>query len=189
MDYIEEIRQFVPDCEQEEKDRGLMLEAWEVYGDAILERSCELFHLTASSMIFNRDRTKVLMAYHNIYQSWAWTGGHSDGERSGLVTALKEAREETGIHTIRPLQETVAALDILEVRRHIKRGKFVNAHLHFNLTYLCEADETEALQVCEGENSQVGWLAIDQLRQQVREAHMLPVYEKLIRRGLQLPAD
>ena len=184
MNYIEEIRNFVPDCEQEEKDRALMLAAWETYGDAILERSCELFHLTASSMIFNRERTHVLMAYHNIYQSWAWTGGHSDGEPEGLVTALKEAREETGIQTIRPLQKEVAALDILEVKRHIKRGKFVNAHLHFNLTYLCEADEQEALRVCEGENSQVGWLPIEQLRQQVSEAHMLPVYEKLIRRGL-----
>ena len=44
-----------------------MLAAWKTYGDAILERSCELFHLTASSMIFNRERTKVLMAYHNIF--------------------------------------------------------------------------------------------------------------------------
>ena len=52
MNYIEEIRNFVPGCEQEEKDRALMLAAWETYGDAILERSCELFHLTASSMIF-----------------------------------------------------------------------------------------------------------------------------------------
>ena len=66
MNYIEEIRNFVPGCEQEEKDRALMLAAWKTYGDAILERSCELFHLTASSMIFNRERTKVLMAYHNI---------------------------------------------------------------------------------------------------------------------------
>ena len=186
MNYIEEIRNFVPGCEQEEKDRALMLAAWKTYGDAILERSCELFHLTASSMIFNRERTMVLMAYHNIFQSWAWTGGHADGEPNRLETALKEASEETGIQTIRPLQKELAAVDILEVRRHIKRGKFVNAHLHFNLTYLCEADETEALQVCEGENSQVGWLPIEQLRQQVSEAHMLPVYEKLIRRGLTL---
>ena len=74
------------------------------------------------------------------------------------MTALKEAREETGIQTIRPLQKELAAADILEVRRHIKRGKFVNAHLHFNLTYLCEADETEALQVCEG-GEQSGGLA------------------------------
>ena len=56
MNYIEEIRNFVPGCEQEEKDRALMLAAWKTYGDAILERSCELFHLTASSMIFNRER-------------------------------------------------------------------------------------------------------------------------------------
>ena len=97
MNYIEEIRNFVPGCEQEEKDRALMLAAWETYGDAILERSCELFHLTASSMIFNRERTKVLMAYHNIFQSWAWTGGHADGA-NGPMRERDVLHERARVH-------------------------------------------------------------------------------------------
>lgn len=37
------------------------------------------------------------MIYHKIYNSWAWTGGHSDGDNDLLHVAMKEAKEETGI--------------------------------------------------------------------------------------------
>ena len=30
------------------------------------------------------------MIYHNIYKSWAWTGGHSDGDSNLLNVALRE---------------------------------------------------------------------------------------------------
>ena len=36
---------------------------------------------------------KVLMIYHNIYKSWAWTGGHADGESDLLGTAIRELKE------------------------------------------------------------------------------------------------
>ncbi len=73
MNYIEEIRNFVPGCEQEEKGPGADAGGLEkLMGMRSWSAPCELFHLTASSMIFNRERTKVLMAYHNIFfQSWA----------------------------------------------------------------------------------------------------------------------
>lgn len=183
MNYLEEIKNFLPSCEQEESDQRLMLSYCEQYKDEVLFRTCEAAHLTASSMIFNPDRTKVLMAYHNIYDSWAWTGGHADGEADGLYTAIKEAKEETGIRNIRVLSEHAAALDILAVQPHWKKGKFVSAHVHLNLAYLLEAEEEEGLTVCEGENSQVGWLPIDHLQQYISEAHMMPVYEKLIKQG------
>ena len=41
------------------------------------------------------------MIYHNIYKSFAWTGGHSDGEHNLLYTAAKEAMEETGLKSLR----------------------------------------------------------------------------------------
>lgn len=182
MNYREEIERFVPGCEQEEADRDLMLELCGQYENRLLRRDCRMAHLTASSMIFNKERTKVLMAYHNIYDSWAWTGGHSDGEADGLATALKEAREETGIQTLCVLCPQTIALDILEVKRHIKRGKFISSHLHLNLAYVFEADEEETLHICEGENSNVGWIPLDELEEKVSEKHMLPVYRKIIER-------
>ena len=182
MNYREEIERFVPGCEQEEADRDLILELCDQYGDEILNRTTRAAHMTASSMIFNKDRTKVLMAYHNIYDSWAWTGGHSDGEPDGLVTALKEAEEETGICGLKQLIPGTVAIDILEVKKHIKRGKFVSPHLHLNLAYAFEADEDAALHICEGENSKVGWIRIEELEEKVSEKHMLPVYLKIVER-------
>ena len=41
----------------------------------------QVAHMTASSWLLNATYDKVLMIYHNIYHSWAWTGGHADGDR------------------------------------------------------------------------------------------------------------
>ena len=183
MYYLEEIKQFNPTNEQEICDKKIILDFISGYPDTILTRQSEAAHMTASSMIFNSSRDKVLMIYHNIYNSWSWTGGHADGETDLLQVAMREAQEETGIKTIRPLTGELFSMDILPVWRHYKRGKYVNTHLHLNLTYLLEADESEALRVKEDENSGVRWIPVSQLAEYVSEPDMMPIYEKLIRGG------
>ncbi len=34
--------------------------------------------------------TKTLMVHHNIYNTWAWTGGHADGDKDMLEIAIKD---------------------------------------------------------------------------------------------------
>ena len=184
MYFIDDIKAFVPDCPQEENDRRLMLEAACSSPERILTRAHELYHMTASSMIVNPARTHVLMAYHNIYNSWAWTGGHADGESDLMSVALKEAREETGIRTLTPIRNAPVSLEILHVQPHIKRGKYVSAHLHMNLTYALLGDDTEALSSKPDENARVGWLPIASLNEAVREKDMLPYYKKILSRML-----
>ena len=46
--------------------------------------------MTASAWVVNKDRSKVLMVYHNIYNSWSWLGGHADGETDLLAVAIRE---------------------------------------------------------------------------------------------------
>jgi len=180
MHFADEIREFVPTCEQEVGDKKQILDLISRNPDTILTRACEYAHMTAASMIINEKRDKVLMIYHNIYNSWSWTGGHADGDTDLLKTAMREAMEETGIKTLRPLKESVFSVDILPVWGHFKRGKYVSSHLHLNLSYLFEADESEALSIKEDENSGVRWIPIDKLRKMVSEPDMIPVYEKLI---------
>ena len=96
MDLKEQIEGFEPYNEQERADKEIMLNLIDTYKD-VLTRENKVCHFTASNWIVNKERTKVLMAYHNIYQNWAWTGGHCDGDSDLLRVALKEAQEETGI--------------------------------------------------------------------------------------------
>ena len=178
-EYREELRQFEPTCSQEAADKEIMLSYFHTFPDNILTRENAFAHVTASSMILNEAGDKVLMIYHNIYRSWSWTGGHADGETEPLQTALREAREETGIKELKVLGG-LASVDVLPVWGHIKRGKYVSSHQHLNYSYLFEADERQPIRIKEDENSRVGWISIAGLRDAVTEPDMIPIYEKLI---------
>lgn len=160
MSICEDIENYIPYNEQETADKAVILDFIKKNEDAFM-RSNKLAHMTASSWIVNRDRTKTVMVYHKIYDSWSWTGGHADGEEDLLAVALRECREETGIKNVCPVSDQIFSLEVLTVDGHVKRGEYVPSHLHMNVTYLLEADDTQPLSVCEDENSDVRWFTLD----------------------------
>ena len=168
---------------REAQEQRMILAMIDRMGDAILSRESDIAHMTASSIIVSPDRRRTLMAFHRIYNSWAWTGGHADGESDFEAVARREAQEETGISGLVRLGGGIASLEILPVWAHVKRGVAVGSHLHLNVSYLFEADDCLPLAVREDENSAVGWIKIDRLGEYVSEPPMLPVYERLLKRA------
>lgn len=162
MNWIEDIKNYKPYNEQEAKDKDLILKCINLHDD-ILTRENTIAHITSSGYIVNKSRTKVLMIYHNIYKSWAWTGGHADGDSDLLHVAIKEAKEETGLKNVTPVMTNILGLDVLNVNGHIKKGKYVSSHLHLSVAYLLEANEEDKLIVNEEETSGVKWLPINEL--------------------------
>jgi len=172
---------YEPGNPQEAGDRSVMLSLLRTHGD-LLDRTNQVAHFTGSAWIVNRERTKTLMVYHNLYRSWSWTGGHADGEADLLSVAMREAVEETGVTQVIPLLEEIFALDILPVWSHMRKGLFVPSHLHLNATYLLEADETDLLVVREEENSAVKWVPLQEVNRYSVEPDMHAVYDKLSER-------
>ena len=119
MSLKEDLLAYQPFNEQEEKDREVMLALLDTQPD-IFERKNRVAHFTASAWLVNQAHDKVLMIYHNIYHSWAWTGGHADGDQDLLHVALKEAREETGITNLKPVSEGIFSLEMLTVDGHVR---------------------------------------------------------------------
>ena len=185
MNYIELIKKYKPCNEQEEKDKELMLKYINTFDD-VLTRNNEMCHFTASNWIVNKDRTKVLMVYHNIYKSWAWTGGHADGDSDLIHVALKEANEETGLTNLKVISDGIFSLQILTVDSHIKRGNFVASHLHLDCCFLVEADENEKLRIKDDENSGVKWVDNNKAVELTNEVKMKPIYAKLNEKVLKL---
>ena len=190
MDLRYELEEYLPFNEQEECDRAAILaqlEAAEAAGaDAIarLWGRGDPAHMTASAWVVSPDRSQVLMAYHNLYRSWAWLGGHADGERDLRSVALCEVREESGLAHVRLAVPDILSLEVLTVDGHMKRGCYVSSHLHLNLTFLVEADPTEPLRIKPDENSRVGWMTpAEALAASTEPWFVERIYTKLIERA------
>ena len=111
---IRQIENYPPFNEQEEKDKALIL-GWISNNENAFSRENTVAHITASAWVVNKDRSKVLMVYHNIYNSWSWLGGHADGETDLLSVAIREVKEEAGISNVRPVSEEIFSLESLTV--------------------------------------------------------------------------
>lgn len=145
---------------QEARDREEILRRLRS-GEPLYDRA-HAAHLTASAWVVSPERTLVLMAYHRLYDSWAWLGGHADGERDLLAVACREVQEESGLIEVRPVMKTPFSIEILAVNGHEKHGQYVSSHLHLNLTYLLEANPAAAIRPKPDENTRVGWFSLEE---------------------------
>lgn len=181
-----EIEGYIPFNEQEKEDRKEILR-YISESDDVLTRDNRNAHITVSGWVVGKDRKKVLMAYHNIYNSWAWLGGHADGNANLKDVVLKEIAEESGLTDVMFVSEDIFSLEILTVSGHEKRGRYVPSHLHLNFTYLLEADPCSPIRIKEDENSMIGWLDVEEIAEKSTESWFVErIYSKLEKKVEQL---
>ena len=180
MNLLSKIENYTPVNQQEENDKKVMLDYMKNNPDYLI-RENKVAHFTTSIWTVNKEWTKTLMVYHKIYDSWSWIGGHADGEEDLARVALRELKEETGVENAVLVSEDIFSLEILTVDGHMKKGKYVPSHLHFNITFLAEADESQVLVVNEEENTGVKWFSFEEALEVSSEPWMVErVYRKLI---------
>ncbi len=176
----DQIKNYIPVNEQEKNDKEQMLKFMQENPNC-LTRENTVAHFTTSIWTVNKERTKTLMVYHNIYDSWSWIGGHADGIENLAEVALRELQEETGVKNARLVSDEILSIETLTVDGHMKKGAYVSSHLHFNLTYLAEADEEEVLVVKEDENQGVKWFSFEEALEASTEPWMVEhIYKKII---------
>ena len=189
MKLLEQIKNYTPVNEQEERDKEQMLLFMQT-NDNCLSRENTVAHFTTSIWTVNKERTKTLMVYHNIYNSWSWIGGHADGIENLVEVAMRELQEETGVKRAKLVSADIFSIETLTVDGHIKKGVYVPSHLHFNVTYLAEADEAEVLVVKEDENQAVKWFSFEDALEASTEPWMVEhVYKKLIAKSGNISAN
>ena len=178
MDLRQQIEAFVPGSAQEAADKPLLLAR--LAEKDVFTRDNKVGHFTASGWVVSPDRSAVLMVYHNIYGSWSWMGGHADGETDLRAVAEREIREESGIRELKLRDDGIFSVEVLTVDGHEKKGQYVSSHLHYNVTYLFEADTRQATALKPDENSGVQWIPVEDLPRMVSEPWFLErIYSKL----------
>lgn len=182
---LKTIDEYLPFDTKEEHELQVIKEYIKNNSDVLL-RNNKIAHITVSAWVLNSTMDKVLMAYHNIYNSWGWLGGHADGNADLCQVAVQEVKEETGLNELRLLDHQCLSIEILPVLSHIKNEKYVNSHLHFNVTFAFIGDENQRIKSKKDENKAVQWIAVDQINNIVKEKEMIVIYNKLMKRVVKL---
>ena len=171
---------YKPFNEQESKDKDYMLK-WIASYDDVLTRNNIFGHFTASALVVNAKRTKMVVVYHKINNGWMYPGGHADGEVNLLKVAIREVEEETGLNA-KVLDENLFALQVLPTYGHFKNGIFVSSHEHLDCLFLMEANEDIPLTYREEESNGVKWLSFEKATNEDIVPFIKPIHAKIIRK-------
>lgn len=175
----EQIMNYKPINYEEEAIKQYILK-WMDNFDDVLTRDNNFGHFASTGIVLNQERDKMLLVYHNIYDSWLAPGGHADGEEDLLSVALREVEEETG-QKAKILDDSIFAISASPIVGHMKRGKYVPAHTHLDVFYLLEADDTIPLVYREDESKGVKWEPIERVLDEDNIVYfMLPVHKRVL---------
>ena len=101
------------------------------------------------------DRSRLLLTHHRKLDKWLQLGGHADGDGDLLAVALREAREESGLASVRPLGAALFDFD----RHRIPARRDEPDHWHFDFRFLIEADPAEPLTIS-SESRDLAWVEL-----------------------------
>ncbi|MEV8525985.1 MULTISPECIES: NUDIX hydrolase [unclassified Streptomyces] len=118
-------------------------------------KACEAGHLTASALVVDRERGRVLLTLHKKLNMWLQMGGHCELEDTSLtVAALREAREESGIAGLTLLAGGPVRLD-----RHAIPAP---CHWHLDVQYAALAP-AGAVEAISDESLDLRWFDYDEV--------------------------
>lgn len=115
-------------------------------------------HFTGSALILDRRGERVLLVRHRKLNRWLQPGGHADGERDLIAVARREAAEETGLETLRLVEQSILDIDI----HRIPKRKSEGAHDHYDVRYHFTGDTAATLKISD-ESTDIRWVPLEEL--------------------------
>ena len=143
-----------------EADSAKRIIEWiEQYQEFAFMKDNLAWHITASMLITNPERTKVLLMLHKKFQRWQQFGWYCDGEIDVRSVALREFHEESGIVVEPEFSDAIFHVDVFDVPVDAKGRP---AHFHFDILYLGIIPEDAAFNQQESEVDDIRWFSLDE---------------------------
>ncbi|WP_128434529.1 NUDIX hydrolase [Streptomyces cyaneus] len=140
--------------EDQQQLRQAYLEHLEAHPDGMW-KACGDGHITASALVIDPARGRVLLTLHKKLRMWLQMGGHCEPMDASLeAAALREATEESGVAGLTLLPGGPVRLD-----RHPIPAP---CHWHFDVQYAVLAPQDAEHAISE-ESLDVRWFAYDEV--------------------------
>jgi len=145
--------------------------------DKCCDRTLAVGHITASCWIIDETLEFALLTHHRKLDRWLQLGGHIEDDRDILSAALREAREESGLDDIQPMD-----ISIFDVDAHtIPARKQEPEHIHYDIRFLFQARRGDRLTISD-ESHDLRWFSITELQQFPTDTSIDRMVEKMAAR-------
>ncbi|CAM5466426.1 NUDIX domain-containing protein OS=Streptomyces alboniger OX=132473 GN=CP975_23655 PE=4 SV=1 [Streptomyces alboniger] len=135
--------------------RQTYLDHLSAYGEAGMWKACTAGHVTASALVVDPSRGRVLLTLHKKLRMWLQMGGHCEpGDTTLAGAALREATEESGVPGLTLLPGGPVRLD-----RHPIPGPCT---WHLDVQYAASAP-ADAVEAISDESLDLRWFAYDEV--------------------------
>ncbi|MGW2087097.1 NUDIX hydrolase [Streptomyces sp. NPDC001880] len=132
-------------------------------------KACEAGHLTASALVVDPERGRVLLTLHRKLRMWLQMGGHCEPQDVSLAAAaLREATEESGVTGLTLLAGGPVTLD-----RHAIPAP---CHWHLDVQYVALAPSGATEQISD-ESLDLRWFGYDEVAS-VADASVVRLMER-----------
>ena len=152
---LDDVRACVPLDAREAAMRDRLAAFLAEYGVRAFDRATATGHVTASAWIVDPERTHAVLLHHRKLDRWLQPGGHVDGDRDVRRSALREAREESGLRSLRAIADEIYDIDVHRIPGRPDEPE----HDHYDVRFALEADPREPLRG-NAESHDVRWIAL-----------------------------
>lgn len=129
------------------------------HGESAFVKANLEWHITASLIVINEAKDKILLMLHKKLQLWIWFGGHCDWEIDIKSVAIREFHEESWIIEEPEIFPSIFHVDIHDIPLDMK---WTPPHKHFDILFLATISEDIPLSRQESEVDDIGWFTLDE---------------------------
>ncbi|MDP1722070.1 MAG: NUDIX hydrolase [Candidatus Gottesmanbacteria bacterium] len=171
------LESFVPYDSQEnessKKVKDFVLTHPDCFGHSVLPG-----HVTGSAFVVDRDLEYTLLTHHKKMNMWLQFGGHSDDHPNVVETAMREAREESGLDDIRL---SILGNSIFDIDVHtIPAGGQMPDHIHYDVRFLLIANKADQC-TASTESNELAWIRLEDAADYNARPEFLRMVEKVMR--------
>jgi 8-oxo-dGTP pyrophosphatase MutT (NUDIX family) len=155
----------VPADDAERRDRDAIAELVATTDRCFDRTLYEPGHVTGSAFVVDASSGCVLLHHHRRLGRWLQLGGHDEGEHDPLATALREAREESGLLDLRPLSTAILDVDVHVIPAH----RAEPPHQHHDVRYALQTSMPATISQLDEESFDLAWLDLEEAARRMAE--------------------